>query len=296
MAVVITHSTPADASFSTEGATAWNANHTLSGVGTLAEQDANAVAITGGAIDGTAIGGTTPAAAVFTTLTATGQTSLGGAAAVESLRVSASGGSAGSNNYVDVSGTLGSGNPLIASGGTGANAGLAFRIKGTGAYTFGTGGSSANIQFQVVNTASAVNFVQVTGSANGYTAGTGATILFTGSDTTVSGTIAVNGTGSGSTISFSGGGVSNNHAFRVQTQNAVNTGNLIQVQGAVAGSAPSVQAISGPSGTDANIDLTLTPKGTGNVRFGTFTSSILTPTGYVEIKDSGGTVRRLLVG
>jgi hypothetical protein len=48
MTIAVTHSTPADGTFSSTGATAWNANHTLSGVGTMAEQDANAVAITGG--------------------------------------------------------------------------------------------------------------------------------------------------------------------------------------------------------------------------------------------------------
>jgi hypothetical protein len=78
--------------------------------------------------------------------------------------------------------------------------------------------------------------------------------------------------------------------------NAVSTGNLIQIQGAAAGSAPSIQAISGASGTDTNIDLTLTPKGTGLVRFGTYTANMaLTIQGYVEIKDSGGTIRRLAV-
>lgn len=41
-------------------------------VGSIAAQDASAVAITGGAIDGTTIGGTTPAAGTFTTATTTG--------------------------------------------------------------------------------------------------------------------------------------------------------------------------------------------------------------------------------
>ena len=48
------------------------------GNGTMAAQDANAVAITGGTIEGTVIGGTTAAAVTGTTLTATGAfTSLG---------------------------------------------------------------------------------------------------------------------------------------------------------------------------------------------------------------------------
>jgi hypothetical protein len=64
----------------------------------------------------------------------------------------------------------------------------------------------------------------------------------------------------------------------------------------VTGSATGSGVVFSAAGTDTNIDLNLTPKGTGNVRFGTYTASILTPTGYVEIKDSGGTVRRLLVG
>ena len=48
----------------------------ISGLGTMATQNANAVAITGGTINQTIIGGTTPAAATFTALTATGTTNL----------------------------------------------------------------------------------------------------------------------------------------------------------------------------------------------------------------------------
>ena len=52
MTVVVTHTTPADSTFSSTGAAAWNANHALAGVGTMAEQNANNVAITGGSITG----------------------------------------------------------------------------------------------------------------------------------------------------------------------------------------------------------------------------------------------------
>ena len=52
MTVTVAHSTPADGTFSASGATAWNANHTLTGVGTMAEQNANNVNITGGSITG----------------------------------------------------------------------------------------------------------------------------------------------------------------------------------------------------------------------------------------------------
>jgi hypothetical protein len=59
MTVTVAHSTPADGTFSASGAAAWNANHTLTGVGTMAEQNANAVAITGGTVSGSTITATT---------------------------------------------------------------------------------------------------------------------------------------------------------------------------------------------------------------------------------------------
>lgn len=55
MTVKVNHSTTPDGSFSATGAAAWSADHTLVGVGTMAEQDANNVAITGGSITGTSI-------------------------------------------------------------------------------------------------------------------------------------------------------------------------------------------------------------------------------------------------
>lgn len=58
MAVTITHTTPADGTFSATGAAAWDANHAVSGLGTMAEQDANNVAITGGSITGISLSGT----------------------------------------------------------------------------------------------------------------------------------------------------------------------------------------------------------------------------------------------
>jgi len=51
----------------------------IAGLGTISTQDADSVAITGGAIDGTTIGGTTAAAGSFTTLSASSTTTLAGA-------------------------------------------------------------------------------------------------------------------------------------------------------------------------------------------------------------------------
>jgi len=49
-------------------------------------------------------------------------------------------------------------------------------------------------------------------------------------------------------------------------------------------------------GTSANINLALNTKGTGRLRFGTHTASIDSPiTGYVEILDAGGNIRKLAI-
>lgn len=70
------------------------------------------------------------------------------------------------------------------------------------------------------------------------------------------------------------------------------TVNNFQLVGAATGNPPELRAI----GDDANVSLRLVPKGTGKVRFGTRTASgDVAITGYIEIEDNGGTVRRLAV-
>lgn len=68
--------------------------------------------------------------------------------------------------------------------------------------------------------------------------------------------------------------------------------NRVEVRGATAGNAPGLTA----AGSDTDIDLALTPKGTGRVRFGSHTAiGTETVTGYITIRDSGGTERKLAV-
>jgi len=55
-----------------------SAARTNLGLGTIATQNANSVAITGGAIDGTPVGATTPSTGKFTTLQTTGDATIGG--------------------------------------------------------------------------------------------------------------------------------------------------------------------------------------------------------------------------
>jgi hypothetical protein len=171
--------------------------------------------------------------------------------------------------------------------GSAGTANTVLASKGAGSVFFATNtnnNSTANNQVAVTHTASAVNYVQVTGAATGARPALSAQ----GSDSSIGLTYVAKGTGSTSRHAFQTG---SGTQFLV-VDSGVGTVNTLQVYGSASGSAPVLSS----QGSDTNIDLTLTPKGTGNVRFGTYTGTILTPTGYVEIKDSGGTVRRLLVG
>ena len=171
-----------------------------------------------------------------------------------------------------------------------ANAALLMVGNGTGGVRLGTRGTSLVEQMRVSDTASAVNYVQVTGA----TTGSAPTISAQGSDANVGLTITSKGT---LPLYLNTAGITD---VRIQP-NGIRTFSFSSVSSAVnyglftsaaAGFSPALSV----SGTDADIDLTLTPKGTGNIRFGTYTGTVLTPTGYITIKDSGGTSRRLLVG
>ena len=154
------------------------------------------VDITGGQINNTTIGNVTPAAGTFTTLTATGQTSLGGVAGSESLRVLVP---PSTGNYFDVEGRASGSAPTIYTNGSGTNITGVFSTKGSGTWQFGTS-SRTNIQFNIAHTASAVNYVQVTGAATGSTP----VISAQGSDGTIDILLASKGTGG--QVNLGGGG------------------------------------------------------------------------------------------
>ncbi len=66
--------------------------------------------------------------------------------------------------------------------------------------------------------------------------------------------------------------------------------NYVGLTGVATGSAASVSAL----GSDSNIDLAITPKGTGNLKFGTHTASgDAAVSGYITIKDAAGNTRKL---
>jgi len=133
-----------------------------------------------------------------------------------------------------------------------ATAAAAISSTGTGNVSFYTNGISQE-QLRVSHTASAVNYVQVTGAAT-----TGLPqISAQGSDTNPGLLYITKGIGEHRFASNASGG---NIQFRVRhTASAVNYGT---VTGAAAGASPEFAVL----GSDTNIDLTLTPKGTGVVR------------------------------
>jgi hypothetical protein len=224
----------------------WNNDHTLTGLGTMAEQDATAVAITGGTINNTTIGATTATTGVFTGLSSNGVTSF----------------TNGSTNltFTDGGGTV---NPLYLIGqttGLGRN-----RIHSqpqlrlttnnnpiqfhTGAGT--AAASDGNVQFVVSHTTSAVNYVQATGGATSNSP----VISAQGSDAAVALSITSKGTNA---IRFLSNNAANLQFRIVGTNTAVNN---LAVTGTIATNAPSLSS----EGTDTNISMAFQPKGTGAI-------------------------------
>jgi hypothetical protein len=257
-------------------------NTDISGLGTMSTQAASNVAITGGAIDGATVGATTPAAGTFTTLTANSTAQFGRSSAnyVQAVGAASAAGpvvsSQGSDTNIDLNLTtkgagsinFNTGNGIgfrVADSGTTSSAyWVAYGTNG-GAIMRGTSASSVAIQaasavpvqfmtntnteqMRVSHTASAVNYVQVTGSATL----TGApTISAQGSDFNIPLRLVPKGTGAVTLANSSGWS-----GLEVTT---VNSPNYFTMAGRATGFGPTFSV----AGVDTNIPLVLQPKGTG---------------------------------
>jgi len=177
-----------------------------------------------------------------------------------------------------------SGYAQVMAEGSNANASLYVGAKGAGNIRFSTNSTGIIEQMRVSHTASAVNYVQVTGAATGGSP----QISVQGSDTAASLIFIAKG-------ALDHRFATNTSATNVQFRVSHTPGTIVNyaaATGNIAGAAPSFFV----AGTDADIDLTLTPKGVGAIRFGTLTATADAPiTGYITIKDSGGTLRKLAV-
>jgi hypothetical protein len=116
------------------------ANTQVSGLGTMSTQNANSVAITGGSINGTTIGGSTAAAITGTTITATSSFSGSGSGLTGTATGLSIGGNAATATYATSAGSAGSATTAtnLAGGSTGS---LPYQ-SGSGSTTFLAAGSN----------------------------------------------------------------------------------------------------------------------------------------------------------
>jgi hypothetical protein len=255
------------------GATTDSAARTALGLGTMSTQAASAVAITGGAIDGTTVGSTTVAAGSFTTLNSSGNTRLGGLSGNQSLQVN---NVASAVNYAQIVGAITTGAPVLSVQGTDTNIGLVLQGKGTGLVALG-GSTVANSAAQFVTTTSGVNFLQFTGGATGVSP----SFVSSGTDASVGFNISTKGNAN---VAFFTNNFSN---FSFVVKNVASAVNYLISNGAATGNSPSFAV----DGSDTNINLTLTPKGTGVVSTTSLTlSNTLTTAAYTETITASGTV------
>jgi hypothetical protein len=236
----------------------WNNDHTLTGLGTMAEQDATAVAITGGTINNTTIGATTATTGKFTSVTTPSVTATTLDLALNSV-------STGSVNFSSAGGQLfkisdggaygGYWNAFSASGSPSlraiGNVSGAIDTNSAVPIQFRTNlGSSGAEQFRVGHTASAVNYVQVTGAATTIQP----IISAQGSD----GNIALNLRSKGTSGIWFG---SSDGAIQFQVTPTTSAVNNLRATGSIAGNALPFVA----GGSDTNISMAFQPKGTGAI-------------------------------
>jgi hypothetical protein len=182
-------------------------------------------------------------------------------------------------NYLQATGNSAGLYPSLTATGSDANVGFVYNTKGGALHQFYTGNQP---QFFIAHTASTVNYLQVTGAPTG----SGGSLSGQGSDANVG--VDIVAKGSGSVRFFTGSYAAN----QCNISHTASTVNILALTGGATGNAPTLSV----GGSDTNIDLALTPKGTGNVRFGTHTGTAdVAITGYIEVKDSAGNVRKLAV-
>ncbi|CAB5220142.1 hypothetical protein UFOVP239_65 [uncultured Caudovirales phage] len=198
-------------------------------------------------------------------------------------------------NYIQITGSATTIVPQISSQGSDANIGLLFQSK-SASILFATRSSNAR-SFNILDSVSPVNYLQVQGN----TAGNPPVFSSQGTDATIGMLYQCKGGQDHRFYSNSG----NAEQFRV-IHTAGTITNYVTATGAITATAPIVAA----AGSDTNIDLSLTPKGTGYVKvssgtglgYGTGTGGAVTqltsrttgvtlnfPTGAITLFSAAGT-------
>lgn len=165
--------------------------------------------------------------------------------------------------------------------------------------TSGQGGSNSNINLDVVLNTSRIRLRNATKDIVVIGSSSGNNWLDVAANSTPS--IVSNGSGGAVGLILSSKGTSGvsiytnaatTEQFRVA--NTTSAVNYVQVTGGIAGT-PAVVTIT-TNGSSTDTDIAVTPKGTGVLRFGTHSALAgESVTGYITIKDSGGTTRKIAV-
>lgn len=151
-------------------------------------------------------------------------------------------------SYVQVSNAVSGNSPRIESAGTDTNIPLVFSSKGTFGHGFYTG-SFITQQFNISHASNAVNHVNVNGAATGNSPAVSAQ----GADGAIN--LIMASKGSAEVL------LQTNSAIQFRVAGPASAVNYLRAVGAIAGSAAALET----QGSDANVDLNLTPKGTGNI-------------------------------
>lgn len=260
--------------------------------------------LTSTGLNNTVIGATTPLAGTFTSATANAfipnsssipsdglylPASNTPSIAARSLKALEITNPASSVNYWNLTGSIATANPALSVLGSDTNIALDIKPKGTGTSNLWCNGAPSFRAGYFSGSGSPVNFITV----NSVGAGFFPIIHNTdSSDTNPSLIYLTKGTG---THLFSTGGPSGtNGVNQFRITHTASSVNYIGATGGVTGSPGTVTLFAG--GSDSDVDIALTPKGTGVLKFGTRTAiAAETVTGYITIKDSGGTSRKLAV-
>lgn len=189
---------------------------------------------------------------------------------------------ASSVNYIAVYGAATTGFPILLPEGSDTDIGLYLASKNAGSIFLRTGSSS---QFSVTHTASAANYLSVTGAAVGNTP-----ILSTvGADSAINMGFATKGVGF---ISF----FTNTNLLQFRINNTASAVNYISVTGSATGIATQLLA----AGSDTNISLALSPKGTGalqaQINDGTATGGNTRGTYALDLQLSRSTATQIASG
>jgi hypothetical protein len=155
-------------------------------------------------------------------------------------------------NYPQVGGSVTGGFPYLLFTGSDTNVNAAYSTKGVGSHFFYSNNSTAPIFAMASGGATAVNYPQVQSGTTGIAPSIGSQ----GTDTNVGLSIFSKGTG---TIGLLTGSGSVGAFYVTHTASGVN---WVQVTGSTTGNAVSI----GAGGSDTNVSINMTPKGTGRLQ------------------------------